>query len=147
MTIKYAVVFRGAPEQYEVWSSFKYLPVISVAPVRRPKLDQSGTKYSFEQEKALMLDKMRTVLRIAAWYQHKDICIGAFGIGPIFRNPAREVAEMWKSLFIDEEEFNGVFENIVFAIESEEQGSPRGGASVHEIFNEVFAPSNLFGAP
>ena len=120
------------------------MPVISVAPVRRPKLDETGTQYSFEQERELMLDKMRAVLRIAAAWGHKDICLGAFGVGPIFRNPAAEVARMWKSLLFHEKEFQGAFVNVVFAIETNQLGNAKGGASEHEIFRREFDPSNIF---
>jgi hypothetical protein len=72
-------VFRDGPEHYTLWREFRSLPVISVAPVRRPKLDETGTRYSFEQEKELMMEKMRTVLRIAAYCGNRDICLGAFG--------------------------------------------------------------------
>src|ERR1700689_3869618 len=61
-----AVVFRDGPEKYQVWQEYKgmqnssssilsfsilthaALPVISVCPVKRPKLDSSGKKYSFK---------------------------------------------------------------------------------------------------
>ena len=118
--------------------------MISVAPVRRPKLDESGKRYSFSQERDLMLEKMRTVLRIAAMFNHSSIVLGAFGVGHIFRNPAREVARMWKSLLFHEEEFHGVFANIVFAIQTNQPGNGRAGTSEHEIFQEEFDPSNIF---
>ncbi|KAL0259986.1 hypothetical protein SLS55_005729 [Diplodia seriata] len=138
------VVYRDGPESYQLWREFRALPVISVAPVRRPKLDETGTQYSFEQERELMLDKMRAVLRIAAAWGHKDVCLGAFGVGPIFRNPAAEVARMWKSLLFHEKEFQGAFVNIVFAIETNQPGNAKGGASEHEIFRREFDPSNIF---
>lgn len=120
------------------------VPVISVVPVRRPKLDESGTRYSFEQERELMKDKMRTILRIAAQWRHRDICLGAFGVGPIFRNPAREVAEMWKQLLFEESEFTGVFSNVVFAIESPMNGGSKSSLSDLEIFQHVFDPARIF---
>lgn len=89
------------------------LPVISVAPVRRPKLDTTGEKYSFSQEKELMKEKIRTTLRIAVYYKHSDICLGAFGIGPGFRNPAHEVADMWKDILFSEAEFKGMYHPFV----------------------------------
>ncbi|KAF4305031.1 hypothetical protein GTA08_BOTSDO06647 [Botryosphaeria dothidea] len=138
------VVYRDGPESYQLWREFRALPVISVAPVRRPKLDESGTQYSFEQERELMLDKMRAVLRIAAAWGHKDICLGAFGVGPIFRNPAAEVARMWKSLLFHEKEFQGAFLNVVFAIETNQPGNAKGGTSEHEVFRREFDPSNVF---
>ncbi len=140
------VCFRDGPDHYQVWNTenWKSLPVISVAPVRRPKLDESGKRYSFSQEKELMLEKMRTVLRIAAMFNHSSIVMGAFGVGHVFRNPPREVARMWKQLLFREEEFNGVFANIVFAIQTSQPGNGRAGASEHEIFQEEFDPSKIF---
>jgi len=138
------VVFRDGPELYEVWKEFKALPVISVAPVRRPKLDEAGTKYSFEQEKELMMDKMRTVLRIAAHYGHRDLCLGAFGVGPMFKNPVKEVALMWKTLLFHQDEFDGAFSNVVFAIENPHAENGKGRGSAYEVFNHVFSPAAIF---
>ncbi|KAF2144691.1 uncharacterized protein K452DRAFT_285005 [Aplosporella prunicola CBS 121167] len=139
----HVVVYRDGPEAYHVWREFRVLPVISVAPVRRPKLDETGCQYSFEQEKELMLDKMRTVLRMTVLYGHRDLCLGAFGVGPGFRNPAAEVAKMWKGLLFHEEEFQGAFANVVFAIETSQPGN-KGGPSEYEIFKQEFDPSNVF---
>lgn len=101
------VIFRSGPDRYQIWQEWMALPVISVAPVRRPKLDATGEKYSFSQEKDLMKEKIRTSLRIAVYYKHSDICLGAFGVGPGFRNPAHEVAIMWKDILFNEAEFKG----------------------------------------
>ncbi|KAF1817652.1 hypothetical protein P152DRAFT_25736 [Eremomyces bilateralis CBS 781.70] len=135
------MVFRNGPDQYTPWSHPQMLPVISVAPVRRPRLDETGTQYSFEQEKDLMLEKMRTVLRIAAHYGHKDICLGTFGAGATFRNPVEELARMWKQLLFNDEEFDGVFDNIVFAIDNEDAVKERkGGLSDLAVFEKELAP-------
>ena len=137
------MVFRSGPDKsYHVWKEFKALPIISVAPIRRPKLDESGADYSFSQEKELMKEKMRTVLRIAASRQHSDLCIGAFGVGYGFRNPAKQVASMWRELLFSEQEFQGAFANIVFALEGTSSGSSKGGMSDFEIFKKEFDPSN-----
>ncbi len=88
-----------------------------------------------------MKEKMRAVLRIAAARQHSDLCIGAFGVGYGFRNPAKQVASMWRELFFGEQEFQGAFSNIVFALESS-SGSSKGNLSDLEIFREEFDPSN-----
>ncbi|KAG0647186.1 hypothetical protein D0Z07_7062 [Hyphodiscus hymeniophilus] len=114
------VVFRSGPEKYELWTEFKALPVISVCPVKRPKLDSSGKKYSFKQEKELMRDSIRTSLRIAIYYGYYNLCIGNFGLGPGFRNPPEEVATMWKDAFLKDPEFRGHFQDIVFAFEFSE---------------------------
>ena len=139
-----AVVFRSGPEKgYNVWSDFKSLPIISVAPIRRPKLDEAGTEYSFDQERELMKEKMRTVLRIAAAAQHPDVCMGAFGAGPGFRNPVAQIAAMWKDILFSEPEFEGAFANIVFAIQSSGGSSPTGGPAELEVFEKEFHPSNI----
>lgn len=119
----------------------------------------TNTKYSFEDEKELMKDKIRTALRIAVYYDHPDICIGAFGCGPIFRNPTREVASMFKDILFFEDEFKGQFSNVVFAFESGSHGgssssspstssSSSSGSSTQksdmQIFKEVFDPAKLY---
>ncbi|KAI9676829.1 MAG: hypothetical protein M1817_006668 [Caeruleum heppii] len=156
----FAVVYRSGPDAYQVWGEFKPLPVISVAPVRRPKLDGSGAQYSFVQEKELMLEKMRTVLRIAAKHEHRDLCLNAFGVGPVFRNPAGEVARMWKTILFSETEFRGMFTNVVFAIDTSQTGGAGGtaaaggpssssteGISDVDVFRHEFEPSNIFPSP
>ncbi|KAF2011804.1 hypothetical protein BU24DRAFT_289408 [Aaosphaeria arxii CBS 175.79] len=139
-------VFRDGPDQnYAHWKEMRWLPVISVAPIRRPKLDEAGECYSFVQEKELMKEKMRSVLRIASYCGHTSLCIGAFGVGPIFRNPVGEVAKMWRKLLFEEEEFRGVFTDVVFAIEHNVTGnSSKGGLSEADVFREEFDPSALF---
>lgn len=141
-----AVVFRAnADKGHTVWKEFRALPVISVAPIRRPKLDDSGARYSFEQEKELMREKMRAILRIAIAKQHPDLCLGAFGVGYGFKNPAAQVARMWRELLFTEKEFQGHFSNVVFAIESTAAtGSPsQSGVTDLEVFKQEFDPSNI----
>ncbi|KAI9837819.1 MAG: hypothetical protein M1819_006753 [Sarea resinae] len=140
----FVVVFRSGADQYQLWRDFKALPVISVAPVRRPKLDESGTRYSFVQEKDLMMEKMRTVLRIAAAWNHDNICLGAFGVGPGFRNPVAEVAAMWRVVLFSEKEFKGAFSNVVFAIEQSQGRSGKDDLTDYEVFKQEFDPANVF---
>jgi hypothetical protein len=88
--------------------------------VKRPKLDSTGKKYSFKQERDLMRDKIRTALRIAIYFGYERLCIGTFGLGPGFRNPVEEVALLWRETIINEPEFKGQFRDIVFAFEAPE---------------------------
>jgi hypothetical protein len=139
------------------------LPIISVCPVKRPKLDSSGKKYSFKQEKELMKDKIRTALRIAIYYGYPNLCIGNFGLGPGFRNPPEEVATMWKDAFLRDSEFVGHFHDVVFAFEPEglltsssskhtsksSKSSTKGASSSVrdiDVFRDVFSPSKIHGA-
>ena len=138
-----SVVFRSGPSKgYNIWKELKSLPVISVAPVRRPKLDESGSDYSFEQEEELMKAKMRTVLRIAAIQGHTNLCMGAFGVGPSFKNPASRVAAMWRDILFTEAEFRGQFDNIVFAIEKP-SGYSENCDSDFDIFQEELQASKI----
>ena len=106
------------------------LPIISVCPVQLPRLDSSNKKYSFKQEKELMRDKIRTALRIAVYYGYSQICISSFGLGPRFRNPTEEVANMWKDAFLNDPEFDGHFRDIVFAFDAPETGSAGSSSSL-----------------
>ena len=140
----HTVVFRsGADKGYNVWPEFAWLPVISVAPVRRPKLDGTGADYSFEAEKEYMKEKIRVVLRVAAAWNHRDLCVGTFGAGPGFRNPIRQLASMWKGILYSEEEFQGAFSNICFAIERNIASGATGESTDYEVFKEEFDPSNV----
>ncbi|KAL9041841.1 MAG: hypothetical protein Q9180_001014 [Flavoplaca navasiana] len=138
------VIFRsGAEDGYVPWSRFKSLPVISIAPIKRPKLDESGAEYSFEVERNQMKEKMRSILRVAAMHHHVDLCMGAFGVGPGFRNPPAQVASMWRNVLFEEPEFHGVFSNVVFAIEAAAESSTQDGLAYHDIFKTEFDPSNI----
>jgi uncharacterized protein (TIGR02452 family) len=119
-----------------------------VTPVRRPRLNQSRTRYAFSEERIMMSDAMRSVLRIAAHARHVDICVGAFGIGFPFRNPPREVAEIWKDLLFRDTEFTGMFRNVIFTFDTKQRstgahGSPNNAAEML-AFKEVLDPSTLF---
>jgi hypothetical protein len=143
------------------------LPVISVPPVRRPRLvEPARQKYSFDDERDLMKEKIRSALRIAYYYGHSNICVGGFGCGPVFRNPPREVATMFKDLLFFEDEFIGHFSNVVFAFDPTEGGSSSSSSSSSgsrssqgssssssssskkksdmEIFGEVLSPEKLY---
>lgn len=90
----------------------------------------------------MMKEKMRTILRIAMARGHTEICMGAFGVGFGFRNPAAQIAKMWRELLFAEKEFQGAFSNVVFAIEN---GGSNGkdSATDFETFKKEFAPSNV----
>lgn len=86
---------------------------------------------------------MKAILRIAAAKGHSDLCMGAFGVGYCFRNPAGQVARMWREILFGDEEFKGAFSNIVFAIESATSGSSKDGTTDLEVFRTEFDPSNI----
>jgi uncharacterized protein (TIGR02452 family) len=96
-------------EEDRWWTS-----VISVAAIDTPLLTRGEEDYYREEDRASMLERMRTILRIAACEERKNLVLGALGCGA-FRNPPEQVAVMFKSVF-EETEFKGRFEGIWFAV-------------------------------
>lgn len=108
----------------------KLLPVVSVvsaAALCVPKLetledeDQKGIHtvyrdvYRDPNDREIMKEKMRVILRTAAFNGHRRLVLGAFGCGA-FLNPREEVADCWAEVF-DEQEFGGGWwESVIFAV-------------------------------
>jgi len=138
------VIFRdGEKGSYKPYDQYQDIPVISVAPIRGPRLDVSGSDYSFPEERELMETKMKSILRTAAWAGIPRLCIASFGIGPVFKNPARITAQMWKQLLFHDQEFYGAFEDIVFAIDTSPSSASKTSQDDLESYREVFHPSNV----
>jgi len=140
----HVVIFRdGEKGSYRPYEQYQDIPVISVAPIRGPRLDVSGSDYSFPEERELMESKMKAILRTAAWASIPRLCIAAFGIGPVFKNPARVTALMWKQLLFHDQEFYGAFEDIVFAIDTSSSSSSKTTQADLDAYRDVFHPSNV----
>ena len=93
------------------------ISVVSVAAVSNPPITQGASGidgYKKAADRELMLDKMRSILRIAAINGKRRLILGAFGCGA-FANPNHQVAQMWKDV-LGEKEFKGWFEDVVFAV-------------------------------
>jgi hypothetical protein len=114
-----------------------------------------------------MKASMKTALRIAIFYQYDKIVIGTFGLGPGFKNPPEEVANLWRELLVHDSEFNEQFSAVIFAFEpceeSSSSSSPSAASSskssrstgssskpsfAHEleVFRQTFKPANIHGA-
>ncbi|OAP60818.1 hypothetical protein AYL99_05820 [Fonsecaea erecta] len=102
------------------------LPVISVvsaAAVFQPSLgsnpaqpNQDASKfYARREDREMMRDKMRVILRTAIRNRHRKIVLGAFGCGA-FQNPPKEVARLWSEVFREIEFSSGWWEDVVFAV-------------------------------
>ncbi|KAK8136344.1 hypothetical protein PG984_004284 [Apiospora sp. TS-2023a] len=113
------VVFRGPHEQYTKWEPEKWshLPVVSVPAARWPKLNQMGTKFAFEVEKELVRAKIRAALSACVYNGFTRVLIGNFGLGNSARNPARELAELWRDVFLYDPDFRGRFVQVCFVFE------------------------------
>jgi uncharacterized protein (TIGR02452 family) len=98
----------------------KELPIVSVismAALCMPAVDNSGgrLRYRNPQDRELMKEKMRIVLRTAAFNGHRRLVLGAFGCGA-FLNPREEVADCWAEVFAEAEFRGGWWESICFAV-------------------------------
>lgn len=120
------VVFRGPHDRYEPRDpkDWRELPVVSVVPVRRPKLKEGGTTYSFDDERDLIRDKMRAALTICAYNDVRSVVIGDFGLGSD-RNPPRLMAELWREVFLWDPTLRGRIENVAFVFEDRAQSTAR----------------------
>ncbi|PNH71731.1 hypothetical protein VDGD_09940 [Verticillium dahliae] len=102
------------------WQS---LPVVSMPPTRWPKLTDGGRKYSFAEERQLVMNKMRAALRICAYQQFRYVVVGDFGLGNGYRNPPRELAELWREVLLWDTDLRGQFLAVVFVFEDEKQST------------------------
>lgn len=109
----------GEGHQWLDVSNPKSLPVVSavsIAAVGDPKLCTGGGKVEYRNsaDREMMKEKMRVILRVAAFNRHHKLVLGAFGCGA-FNNPKEEVAACFAEVFT-EKEFQGWWETIAFAI-------------------------------
>ncbi|KKK21505.1 hypothetical protein AOCH_001278 [Aspergillus ochraceoroseus] len=90
--------------------------VISAAALRRPAVNTRTVpaRYVYPEDRLLMKDKMRVILRVAARNRHRSLVLGALGCG-VFANPSHDVADCWREV-LQEQEFRGWWDNITFAV-------------------------------
>jgi uncharacterized protein (TIGR02452 family) len=98
------------------------LPVVSVvsaAAIFQPTVAQPKTLphsiYARREDRNLMRDKIRVILRTAIKNKHRKIILGAFGCGA-FRNPPQEVACLFAGVLQELEFSSGWWEDVVFAV-------------------------------
>ncbi|KAI0912713.1 hypothetical protein F4824DRAFT_487928 [Ustulina deusta] len=135
---EFVVVFRGPHDQYKKLDQWYDLPVISMPAVRWPKLSQTNLKYAFPIERNLVKNKIRSALRICAYYGHRSVVIGDFGLGNGHRNPPEELAELWREVFLYDPDIRGRFDHVAFVFEDVYQ-------STTTLILEDFAKKNKNG--
>lgn len=96
--------------------SLPVVSAISMAALERPALLQGQNNFEYKNptDREMMKEKMRVILRVAAYNRHRRLVLGAFGCGA-FHNPREEVAKCWAEV-LKEKEFQGWWETIAFAI-------------------------------
>ncbi|KAI0390498.1 hypothetical protein F5Y17DRAFT_56005 [Xylariaceae sp. FL0594] len=122
---EFVVVFRGPHDQYQKLDVWHDLPVVSMPAARWPKLTQNGTKYAFPLERDLVKSKLRSVLRICAYYNHRSVVIGDFGLGNGYRNPPQELAELWREVILYDPDLRGRFDYVAFVFEDPRQSTTK----------------------
>ncbi|KAK3191982.1 hypothetical protein K4F52_002025 [Lecanicillium sp. MT-2017a] len=119
------VVCRGPHDRYEKLDTWYDLPVVSMPPTRWPKLRDNGTTFSFAEERKLLQEKIRGALRICLCNSYDRVVVGDFGLGNGYRNPPRELAEIWRDILLFDPELRGRFAYIVFVFEDPSQSTAR----------------------
>lgn len=111
------------------------LTVITVAAPCRPALTEDGQEFRNESIVAELRERIVLVLRMAATNGVTNLVLGAMGCGA-YGCPPRAVAREMKDV-IESDEFDGWFENIMFAVYA---AGPTGKENF-EIFSEIFGAS------
>ena len=110
--------FRGMRDEgYVLLDEPFKAAVISVASLNyNPKHGHSQLDNGIipEQDKPILKEKIRTILRIGALKKHDSLVLGALGCGA-FCTPPAQMARLFHQV-LDEQELQGRFKKIVFAI-------------------------------
>lgn len=132
---------RSSYETNHQWienpTDYKMISVLTVAAKNKPNICQkpniegdpykpAGNYYAEPVEAELLREKIRIMLRMAAYHGHSRIVLGAIGCG-VFNNPRERVAELFFHVFMEEEFTGGWWEHIVFAIKEDPVTPPTNG--------------------
>ena len=124
----HGLIDLSKPESLPVFSC------VSVAAIQDPAVEKDASgkeRYRHAGDRETMEEKMRVVLRIAAFKGHRVLVLGALGCGA-FANPRGEVVECWKEVFLESEFQGGWWEQIVFAVM--ESGGTKDGDDNFGVF-------------
>ena len=67
-----------------------------------------------EEGKLVMLNKIRTIYRIALDNGHESLVLGAWGCG-VFKHNPKQIAQMFLQI-LEESEFKNKFKEVCFAV-------------------------------
>lgn len=115
---KAVTVFRENEENgYRLTDKPWQVNMIAVAGMNSPRLVvENGEERITPELVEGVMNKIRTVLRIAADNGQRYLVLGALGCGA-FHNPPKHVAELFRDILC-EEEFFGAFKKIYFAVKT-----------------------------
>ncbi|OCT51610.1 TIGR02452 family protein [Cladophialophora carrionii] len=104
-------------------SKLPVISVVSAAAIYQPSVgcklcqpkELSHNFYARGEDRNLMREKIRVIVRTAIRNKHRKIVLGAFGCGA-FRNPPKEVAGLFAEVLQEPEFSGGWWEDVVFAV-------------------------------
>ncbi|OAA63479.1 hypothetical protein SPI_03642 [Niveomyces insectorum RCEF 264] len=122
VVVSQAVVFRGPHDCYDILpiADWNVLAVVSVPPVRRPRLVPTGVDYSFDAERNMVRDKLRASLLTCIAKGYTSIVVSDFGLGNDYRNPPQEMARLWREAVLSDT-VCGHLESVTFVFENPQQ--------------------------
>lgn len=124
-------VFRGLEENGYPYLKEPFITnFVAVAALNNPSVN--GKSYAKAEERKGMVNKIRTILGIAAKNNHRVLILGAFGCGA-FHNPASEVARIFKEE-LESETFKNRFEKVIFSIKSDHNDTQGNYSKFAEVF-------------
>ena len=124
-------VFRGLESDgYPLLEEPFRTNFVAVAALNRPELNPDGS-YTPEEKRG-MENKIRTILNIAAMFNHRVLILSAFGCGA-FRNPPHHVAMLFKEI-LDEPTYRDRFEEVYFSIKPDHNDISDNCRAFKEVF-------------
>ena len=101
-------------------STLPVISVVSAAAIYQPSIGHMLSRprdnfYARKEDRDLMSEKIRIILRTVIKNKHRQIVLGAFGCGA-FRNPPEEVAGLFAEVLQESEFSGGWWEDVVFAV-------------------------------
>ncbi|KAG6047430.1 hypothetical protein E4U39_000483 [Claviceps sp. Clav50 group G5] len=137
-----AVYLGPREDNYEYLNPIPDLPVVSVPPLRKPRVIGNGSLsrvigngsslYTYEKDKSFMREKLSGALRVCLDHRYDRVVIGDFGLGDGFNNPPQELAEVWRDLLLFDPNLRGQFQYVVFAFPDPTQNTTELHRDMHE---------------
>ena len=126
-------IFRENEEKgYDLITIPWKVNMIAVAGMNCPDLIfENGEEYIAPKLIEGVKNKIRTIFRIACDQGQRNLVLGALGCGA-FNNPPKHVAELFRDVLC-EEEFDGAFNKICFAVKSDHNSN--GGTNFNAFKN------------
>ena len=91
------------------------ISILTVPAVNAGAVKKKGKKQEIKQIESTMLQRTEKLLSVAAIQNYKVLVLGAWGCG-VFQNNPDDVAKYFHYHLVENPQFNGLFEKIVFAI-------------------------------